>query len=168
MFRPEQTKQERFALLGFPFLVFSETQVMYVPSKAAEESSPILIPVYKSNKIAPQALPIYSFFSCRAEQNSMIFLSSCTVNAFPFFAEHPSESLRNQKGERVFQRRRIKFIDLIFPKLPNRKKNRRKSYDQLLNKWCTKQESNEPGENLEFVLFILYERLFSDLKSNVK
>ena len=44
-------------------------------------------------QIAPQALLIYSFFSCRAEQNSMIFLSSCTVNALPFFAEYRSETI---------------------------------------------------------------------------
>ena len=62
------------------------------------------------------------FFSCRAEQNSMIFLAFCTVKALPFFAEYRSESIRNQKGERVFQRRRKKFIDFMFPKLPNRKK----------------------------------------------
>ena len=30
------------------------------------------------------------------------------------------------------------------------------------------KNKTNPGENLEFVLFILYERLFSDLKSNVK
>ena len=72
--------------------------------------------------LSRQALLIYSFSSCRAKQNSMICLSSCTVNALPFFAEYRSESIRNQKGERVFQRRRKKFIDLMFPKLPNRKK----------------------------------------------
>ncbi len=44
-------------------------------------------------QIAPQALLIYSFFSCRAEQNSMIFLSSCTVKALPFFDEYRSETI---------------------------------------------------------------------------
>ena len=32
-------------------------------------------------------------FSCRAEQNSMIFLSSCTVKALLFFAEYRSETI---------------------------------------------------------------------------
>ena len=44
-------------------------------------------------QIAPQALSVNLVLPCRAEQNSMIFLSSCTVNALPFFAEYRSETI---------------------------------------------------------------------------
>ena len=69
----------------FPFLVFSETQAMCVPSKAAEESSPILIPVYTSNKIAPQALSVNLVFFLQSQTKFYDFSFFQHGKRFAFF-----------------------------------------------------------------------------------
>lgn len=85
-------KRGRKIFPPFEFLVIERFHISQNLHKSILPITGVYLNINRGT-LSRQCLTLLFVFSCRNEQNSMIFLSSRMVKALPFFAEYRSETI---------------------------------------------------------------------------